>query len=246
MNPNTPNAETSSDFSTGQSLPSVSPVPVQSRRVRLSPVVEGGAGHAEMTKRFIRKQASAAHIRSSNGSGGLVPSSSSAQLSSSAPAIIFSRKKVLPIKQQKSALTTLLASSSSSNPFSETYATVSGRGESASTDVLVYFPHATSPAGKGMELNVRKDSTIEEVLGFALLNYWEEGWLPKLGEGLKGEDDPNWPIKLSAVGWIMRIAEEDGEVDDDFPRELLSPSFLRTFSVYQSTRPYGPSLEVPC
>jgi hypothetical protein len=24
---------------------------------------------------------------------------------------------------------------------------------------------------------------------------------------------------LSAVGWILRIAEEDGEVDDDFPRE---------------------------
>jgi hypothetical protein len=26
---------------------------------------------------------------------------------------------------------------------------------------------------------------------------------------------------LSAAGWILRIAEEDGEVDDDFPREIL-------------------------
>ncbi|KAF7972458.1 hypothetical protein HWV62_17944 [Athelia sp. TMB] len=63
-----------------------------------------------------------------------------------------------------------------------------------------------------MDLVVRKDATMEEVLGFALWSYWEEGWLPKLGEGLE-EEDP----KLSAVGWILRIAEDDGEVDEDFP-----------------------------
>jgi len=34
---------------------------------------------------------------------------------------------------------------------------------------------------------------------------------------LSGEDDPKWETKVSAVGWIIRIAEEDGEVDDDFP-----------------------------
>jgi len=58
---------------------------------------------------------------------------------------------------------------------------------------------------------------MEEVIGFALWNYWEEGWLPRLDEGLNGEDDPKWAIKLSAIGWIMRIAEDDGEVDDEFP-----------------------------
>lgn len=73
-----------------------------------------------------------------------------------------------------------------------------------------------------MDLNVRRDATVEEVIGFALWNYWEEGWLPKLDEGLSGEDDPKWGTKLSAVGWILRIAEDDGEVDDDFPRKLLT------------------------
>lgn len=68
-----------------------------------------------------------------------------------------------------------------------------------------------------MDLNVRKDASMEEVVGFALWNYWEDGWLPKLDEGTSGEDDP----KLSAVGWIMRIAESDGEVDEDFPRQLF-------------------------
>ena len=69
-----------------------------------------------------------------------------------------------------------------------------------------------------MTLNVRRDATVDEVIGFALWNYWEEGWLPKLDEGLT-EDDPRSPVRLSSIGWMLWIAEEDGEVDDDFPRE---------------------------
>ncbi|PPQ68454.1 hypothetical protein CVT26_006041 [Gymnopilus dilepis] len=131
---------------------------------------------------------------------------------------MFARKKVIPVKPLKSSLTAMLASSgSTSNPFAEMYAAISGRGEVASTTIQVYFPHATQPRGKAMELNVRKDATVEEVIGFALWSYWEEGWLPKLDEGLSGEEDPKWSTRLSAVGWILRLAEEDGEVDDDFP-----------------------------
>jgi hypothetical protein len=112
----------------------------------------------------------------------------------------------------------LASSGSSSNPFAEMYAAISGRGENAYTNVQVYFPHAQKPRGKPMNLNVRRDATVEEVIGFALWNFWEEGWLPKLDEGLT-EDDSRAGVRLSAVGWILRIAEEDGEVDDDFPRE---------------------------
>jgi hypothetical protein len=111
----------------------------------------------------------------------------------------------------------LASSDASSNPFAELYAAISGRGESASTNVQMFFPHAKQPAGKGMELNVRMDATVEEVIGFALWTYWKEAWLPKLNDGLSGDDDPKWETKVSAVGWIMRIAEDNGEVDDDFP-----------------------------
>ncbi|KAG5653288.1 hypothetical protein H0H81_001352 [Sphagnurus paluster] len=131
---------------------------------------------------------------------------------------LFARKKVPPLKPLKSTLSSMLASAdATANPFAETYAAISGRGESVSVDVIVYFPHAIRPRGKPMELNVRKDATVEEVIGFSLWYYWKEGWLPKIDEGLSGEDDPRWETKVSAVGWIMRIAEEDGEVDDDFP-----------------------------
>ncbi|KAG6874010.1 hypothetical protein C0995_007967 [Termitomyces sp. Mi166 len=131
---------------------------------------------------------------------------------------LFAKKKVPTMKPLKSALSSMLASAdASSNPFSEMYAAVSGRGESASMDVIVYFPHATRPKGKPMELNVRKDATVEEVIGFSLWTYWSERWQPHLDEGFSGESDPKWETKVSAIGWILRIAEEDGEVDDDFP-----------------------------
>ncbi|TDL19644.1 SIN1-domain-containing protein [Rickenella mellea] len=135
----------------------------------------------------------------------------------------FARRAVPPMRPSKSALTSMLASTSStsSNPFSELYALISGRAEVASTTVTVFFPHASSPRGRPMNLNVRKDASVEEVIGFALWSYWEEGWLPKLDDGLleekDGEDDPKRMATLSAIGWVLRIAEDDGEVDEDFP-----------------------------
>lgn len=73
-----------------------------------------------------------------------------------------------------------------------------------------------------MELNVRKDATVEEVIGFALWNYWEEAWLPKLDQGIpEGEEGQQArETRLSAIGWVLRLTEDDGEVDDDFPRML--------------------------
>jgi hypothetical protein len=131
---------------------------------------------------------------------------------------LFARKKVPPIKPQQSALSSMLNGGKSSNPFTETYASVSGRSAAASITVSVYFPHAKRPAGKPLDLVVSRDATVEEIIGFALWTFCEEGWLPKLDEGLSGPDDPKWEDRISACGWILRLAEEDGEVDDDFPR----------------------------
>ncbi len=67
--------------------------------------------------------------------------------------------------------------------------------------IQVFFPHARSPIGKPLELKVRKDATIEEVIGFALWSYWEEDWQPKLDEGLDGVDEARKKAHLSAAGW---------------------------------------------
>jgi len=50
----------------------------------------------------------------------------------------------------------MLASSGTSKSFSDSYAAISGRGETTSTSVLVYFPHAQQPRGKPINLGVRR------------------------------------------------------------------------------------------
>lgn len=130
---------------------------------------------------------------------------------------LFTRRKVVPARTTASALSAKLASSNTSlNPFTELYALISGRAEVATMTVTVFFPHAQTPRGKPLRLNVRQDATFEEVMGFALWSYWEEGWLPKLDEGIE-DDEQKKATRLSAIGWIMRAAEDDGEVDEDFP-----------------------------
>ncbi|KAK1218325.1 Component of a membrane-bound complex containing the Tor2p kinase [Marasmius sp. AFHP31] len=232
-----------SDSISDASLPSVGTSSVvgymNNARPRLSPVTEGTTGqpnhhnHAPHTQRSASDASTntsgakssrrpAPRSSNSNSSIQLANSSSSVpQASSSTPSEVslFTRKRVAPLRPQKSSLSAMIAASSSSsnNPFTEIYSAISGRGEAAATNVLVFFPHCKSPA-KGMDLNVRKDATVEEVIGFALWTYWEEGWLPRLDEGLNEEKDKEkWEVRMSGVGWIMRIAEEDGEVDDDFP-----------------------------
>jgi hypothetical protein len=155
-------------------------------------------------------------LRNRTASGGSAKQRSGSPI---APDSLFARKKVPPIKLQQSALSGMLNRGKLSNPFTEIYASVSGRSAAISTTVSVYFPHTRRPAGKPMELTVSRDATVEEIIGFSLWTYWEEGWLPKLDDGLSGPDDPKWEDRISACGWILRIAEDDGEVDDDFPRE---------------------------
>ncbi|KAJ7255218.1 stress-activated map kinase interacting protein 1-domain-containing protein [Mycena rebaudengoi] len=229
---------TSDSVSDVVSVSSVSSVPFQggvgTRRTRLSPVSEGptpGRSGPYFEMLTPAPGTSGTSSRPEDSSPNFPPRkteppprnrphASSSSVSSIPPEMNFMRKKVAPLpnRPQRSALTELLVSSGeSTNPFAELYAAVSGRGEGASVNVPVYFPAARAPKGQAMELNVRRDATVEEVIGFALWTYCEEGWLPKLDEGLENADEEKRATRLSAVGWIMRIAEDDGEVDDDFP-----------------------------
>ena len=112
-----------------------------------------------------------------------------------------------------------MAASNTTNPFSDLYSAISGRGVSpaASMVVTVFFPFAREPTGEPMRLRVRKDATVEEVLGFGLWSYWEAGWSPRLDD--EDINSNTSEEKLTAVGWVMKIAEDDGEVDEDFPRK---------------------------
>lgn len=152
---------------------------------------------------------------------------------------LFARQKVPPIRAVKSALSSMMAASNTTNPFSDLYSAISGRGVSpagGSMVVTVFFPFAREPAGEPMRLSVRKDASVEEVLGFGLWSYWEAGWLPRLDdEDLNvnaGED------KLGTVGWVLKIAEDDGEVDEDFPRKSSFWLFPFHEGIHAVTHPF--------
>jgi hypothetical protein len=137
---------------------------------------------------------------------------------------MFARKPIPqpPTKPAASNLSRMLASQSgmTDNPFTELYGAISGRGDSSAISLDIYLPHSKQPL-QAVKLNIRKDATVEEVIGFGLWTYWEQKLEPKLDEGLGGDEDRQRAVRLSAIGWSLRIAEDDGEVDEDFPRQSL-------------------------
>lgn len=98
-----------------------------------------------------------------------------------------------------------------SNPFASLYASVSAQPPQPSLELSLYFPHSAKPT-MPLQIVVRKEATVEEVTGYGLYKYWEEAREPLLS--LEDGDEQRW----STVGWGLRIVEDDGEVDEDFPR----------------------------
>lgn len=96
------------------------------------------------------------------------------------------------------------------NPFASLYATVAAPPTVPSLSLEIFFPHSEDPS-EPIHVQVRKDATVEEVTGHGLWKAWEEGRLPPI------EDE----LELSTIGWGLRIVEDDGEVDEDFPGMLF-------------------------
>jgi len=96
------------------------------------------------------------------------------------------------------------------NPFASLYASAAALSNVPSISLELYFPHSDNPS-QALITKVRKDATVEEVTGYGLYRYWEDALRPLLAE----QAEQRW----STVGWGLRIVEDDGEVDEDFPRE---------------------------
>lgn len=96
------------------------------------------------------------------------------------------------------------------NPFASLYATVAAPPTVPSLALEIFFPDSDDPS-EPIDVSVRKDATVEEVTGHGLWKYWEEGRTPMIDN----------EAELSTIAWGLRIVEDDGEVDEDFPRRFL-------------------------
>ncbi|KAK4057465.1 Component of a membrane-bound complex containing the Tor2p kinase [Microbotryomycetes sp. JL221] len=125
---------------------------------------------------------------------------------------------------RKSALTAMLQSQdegdSSSNPFFRLYAAVIAKSSDA-LKLKLYFPKSDTPS-KPLVVSVKRDVIVEEVIGAGLYSYWEDGRQPAISVDEDGDDVEE------TTKWNLRIVEDDGEVDEDFP----ALDRLRTISAF--------------
>ena len=120
--------------------------------------------------------------------------------------LTYTKKKLVNQHQHSSALSALIAEKATGpeNPFAE-YSFVSGKGESKSITLCVYLPHSDSPYTP-ISLVVRPDALTDDVIGYILYDYVEKKRKPELDEAA---------YDLSE--WVILIAEDDGEIEDDLP-----------------------------
>jgi hypothetical protein len=69
----------------------------------------------------------------------------------------------------------------------------------------MFVPTSADPETP-ISIMVRPEATVEQVIGYALFEYIDQGIEPALGENAYDVKD-----------WHVRIAEDDGMIDDDFP-----------------------------
>ncbi|OLL22449.1 Stress-activated map kinase-interacting protein 1 [Neolecta irregularis DAH-3] len=129
---------------------------------------------------------------------------------------------LVPDQEPISALTLMIQEKNKTqeNPLVEQYAKFSGKGEARPLTLRIYRPTSKQP-NTSFEVILKRDATVAEAIGFSLLRYREEQREPALENAL-----------CDANKWTLRIVEDDGEIDVDFPaldrtrveeNELLTP-----------------------
>ena len=114
---------------------------------------------------------------------------------------------------QLGLLITRQKSSANSNPFAKDYAYFCGKGERNPLRLRIYLPHCSQPPPQKpqepLAIVLKRDATVEEAIGYTLYAYVEERRLPLLAD---------WNAQLMKItSWNMRIVEDDGTIDEDFP-----------------------------
>lgn len=103
-------------------------------------------------------------------------------------------------------------------PLLTRYASVAAAAsEASSMRVLLYFPTLRAPDAQHtpymLDVHVRSEATMEELIGYGLYCYMERGWKPALDADVAEEDRDTRP---STLGWTLRIVD-DGVMDEDYP-----------------------------
>lgn len=124
------------------------------------------------------------------------------------------KEEVSPSDSGASVLTNKIrgALSSGANIFAKDYSFVGGKGEPNPIRLKIYFPFSAEPQ-RPILVSIKRDATVEEAIGYSLFQYVEEKMQPLLDSIVSIN-------RISA--WNMRICEDDGAIDEDFPGKQAS------------------------
>lgn len=134
----------------------------------------------------------------------------------------FSRKlyqSSQPSSFKESSLLTILIKSGMKvqvNPLADIFACFSGKGDLNPLKLKIYRPSGKDPK-KPISVVIKRIATVADAIGFSLYCFIEQKLEPKL---TNEQLNPNM--------WTLRIVEEEGELDDDFPA-LDRARFLSKF-----------------
>ncbi|KAK9372514.1 stress-activated map kinase interacting protein 1-domain-containing protein [Lipomyces chichibuensis] len=119
-----------------------------------------------------------------------------------------------------------LSQAAEKNPF-EIYTSASGVGELKPLRLKLYCPTCLTP-NLPFEVVVKPYVTVADTIGYSLYRYWEEKRKPTLTED-----------KCDVNLWTLRIVEEDGEPDRDFPAldrtRIISAFSFDEFALVEAT-----------
>lgn len=106
-----------------------------------------------------------------------------------------------------SNLTSMLkaAEAAEVNPLEQRFGIMNGSGDLKPLRLKIYRPSSEAPSIP-FHVVIKSSATVLDTIGYALLRYTQEGLTPAL---LAEQNDPNL--------WTLRIVEDDGELDEDFP-----------------------------
>ncbi|KAJ7600254.1 hypothetical protein C8J56DRAFT_5772 [Mycena floridula] len=126
----------------------------------------------------------------------------------------FSRRSVAPIKcPEQSGLTTLFMNPTANhnNAFNDLMRLSIPTTESLpAVNVQVYFPYAEAPHSEMMNLSLKRNATVKDLIGLALWNYWKHSWSPQLSiEALVSKT----AISRFTDSWSAFLVNEDRSID---------------------------------
>lgn len=138
------------------------------------------------------------------------------------------KQQIGPMNTRSSLLSSQIKDKQSGvdNPLEE-FVNSSGKAERQPLRIKMYMPSSDEPR-KPWEVVVRLDVNVHNTIGFALYCYMEDKRTPTLADTLC---NPN--------KWTLRIVEDDGEPDEDFPAldrtRMISAYSFDEFALVEAT-----------